>query len=178
MSSPRRQETASYTSSRTRSPFTAVKEFNRAFARAFSETEATLLAASTEQPQIVDLALEPQLAVQPSIPQPTRGKVLVSKKGKKVCRGSSSPQANVGTLRSQKPTGQEAGPAKIHNVISIAHLEPAPQEVRDDGSEEAEATLDPRFPEQQNRFDVDTILDKKIGLLGRSKKPTPYYLVR
>lgn len=65
---------------------------------------------------------------------------------------------------------------KLHNVISVELLEPAPKDVRDEGN--PVLTVDDRFPEQQDRFDVEAILDKRVRAVGRSRKPVTFYLIR
>ncbi|KAL1981340.1 hypothetical protein VTN96DRAFT_2781 [Rasamsonia emersonii] len=69
---------------------------------------------------------------------------------------------------------------RIHPVISVAHLEPAPKGPDPYGRTATEpgAVLDERFPEDTDRYEVEVILDKRTRCYGRSKTPTTHYLVR
>ncbi|QQK41291.1 reverse transcriptase [Penicillium digitatum] len=65
--------------------------------------------------------------------------------------------------------------AGAHPVVSLQHLERAPQE-GDLSSAEPPSTFDPRFPEDTDRADVDAVLDMRHRGRGRGRRKQ--YLVR
>lgn len=64
--------------------------------------------------------------------------------------------------------------AGAHPVVSVQHLERAP--VEGDMSAEPPSTLDPRFPNDTDRADVDAVLDMRYRGRGRARRKQ--YLVR
>lgn len=62
---------------------------------------------------------------------------------------------------------------RIHPAISVEHLEPAPSpDLFDREPADPEPTGDDRFPEDQDRHEVERVFDKRIRRLGRYRTPT------
>jgi hypothetical protein len=85
-------------------------------------------------------------------------------------------QQYVGPLRVLERISRLAYRLKLPPSLKNVHLEPAPVDVRDAGDHMP--TTDDRFPTERDRFDVEAILDKKIRLCGRNRKPVTFYLIR
>ena len=68
----------------------------------------------------------------------------------------------------------------IHNVINIAFLEPAPKD--DDPFARTQpppdAVHDERFPDDDDRYDIDKVLAKRTRRVGRTRRLFTEYLVR
>ena len=68
----------------------------------------------------------------------------------------------------------------IHNVINIAFLEPVPKD--EDPFSRVPPQLDPvhdeRYPDEEDRYDVERILAKRTRHIGRARRLFTEYLVR
>ena len=67
---------------------------------------------------------------------------------------------------------------KIHPVVSISQLEPFEEDPHGRWPDKPGPTIDEDFPEDGDRYEVERIVDRKVQLLGRKRKPVIKYLVR
>ncbi|OGM40970.1 hypothetical protein ABOM_010505 [Aspergillus bombycis] len=69
---------------------------------------------------------------------------------------------------------------KVNPVISVIHLEKGTTDKDPFGRAPSKPppVLEERFPDDTNRFEVEAVLDKRVNLVGRSRKPVVKYLVR
>jgi hypothetical protein len=67
---------------------------------------------------------------------------------------------------------------KVHPVISVQHLEPAPfPDPFEREPPQPSPTHDPRFPQDTDRHDVARVLDVRVRRLGRYRTPVKEYLI-
>ena len=68
---------------------------------------------------------------------------------------------------------------KVHPVISVQHLEPAPfPDPFDREAQDLLPTFDERFPNDTDRHDVAKVLDVRHRRIGRYRTPTTEYLIQ
>ncbi|CBF84359.1 uncharacterized protein ANIA_02616 [Aspergillus nidulans FGSC A4] len=67
---------------------------------------------------------------------------------------------------------------QIHPVVSISQLEPFMEDPYGRWPDKPGPTIDENFPDDDDRYEVERIVDRKPHLVGRKRKPVIKYLVR